>query len=51
MIHFLFNLLLCIFIMTACAYSIISEKKRNKQMDEIFNRLRKRYKELDKENE
>lgn len=43
MLTIIIQVILCLFVMTACVISIISEYKRNKQMTEIYNRLIKKY--------
>lgn len=37
--------LMCLFIIGACAYSIRSENRRSKQLDEMFNRLKAKWKD------
>lgn len=39
------EIIMCLFVISCCILSIRSENKRNKQMDEIFKKLKDQWKE------
>ncbi len=42
--YLILNIISCLFIIAVCIYSLISEYKRNKQMDEIYGDMQERFK-------
>lgn len=43
MFTYFLQIILCLFVMVACTYSIICENRRNDQMNKIFKSLKERY--------
>jgi hypothetical protein len=44
MLTYFLNIMMMLFVIAACSYSLINEKRRNKEMDHVIDRLKKQWK-------